>query len=327
MNEEVKELILKKIKEYETVIISRHKRPDGDAVGSTKGLHRMISAAYPDKRVFLDNSDYAAYLAFLGDEGEKPTDEDYENALVIVIDTGTADRISNPRYDKGAELVKIDHHIVDSSYGDICWIEEERSSACEMIVGLSDKTLAGALPLDKTSASFLYTGMITDSGRFRYRGTSPDTMRAAALLMEQDIDTESIYANLYMDGFDAVKFRASAVRMIKMTENGVAYIKITKKFREKHSLTLEEASNIVSVMDSIKGSLIWLAFIENDDKSIRVRLRSRFVEIQPVAARYHGGGHACSSGATVYSVKEQKALLKEADELLGRYKKENTGWI
>ena len=309
------------------MIISRHKRPDGDAVGSTKGLYTMIKATYPSKRVFLDNTDYAEYLRFLGDEGDKPSDEDYNNALVILIDTGTTDRISNPRFDKGAELVKIDHHIVDDPYGDICWIEEERSSACEMIVGLADKSLENALMLDQTSASFLYTGMVTDSGRFRYRGTSPETMCAAAELLKQDIDMESIYANLYINDFDAVKFRASAVRMIKMTENGVAYIKITKKFREKHSLTLEESSNIVSLMDSIRGSLIWIAFIENDDKSIRVRLRSRFVEIQPLAVRYHGGGHACSSGATVYSVKEQKALLEDADRLLKEYKESTTGWL
>ena len=80
-------------------------------------------------------------------------------------------------------------------------------------------------------------------------------------------------------------------------------------------------------MESIKGSLIWLAFIENDDGSIRVRLRSRYVEVQALAARYHGGGHACASGATVYSREEEEALLAEADALLGDYKATHTGWI
>jgi phosphoesterase RecJ-like protein len=80
-------------------------------------------------------------------------------------------------------------------------------------------------------------------------------------------------------------------------------------------------------MDSIRGSLIWLAFIENQDKTIRVRLRSRFVTINALAEKYHGGGHACASGATVYSKREMKALITDADTLLGEYKQNNEGWL
>ena len=80
-------------------------------------------------------------------------------------------------------------------------------------------------------------------------------------------------------------------------------------------------------MDSIKGSLIWLAFIENKDGSIRVRLRPRFVTVSELAERYNGGGHACAAGATVYSKAEMKALLAEADELLKNYKENNEGWL
>ena len=80
-------------------------------------------------------------------------------------------------------------------------------------------------------------------------------------------------------------------------------------------------------MDSIKGSLIWIAFIEAEDGTIRVRLRSRFVTISEVAERYGGGGHACASGATVHSRKEMKALLADADARLADYKESNEGWL
>ena len=83
----------------------------------------------------------------------------------------------------------------------------------------------------------------------------------------------------------------------------------------------------MSYMDSIKGSLIWLAFIDNGDGSIRVRLRSRFVTVNQLAEKYGGGGHACACGATVHSKKEMKALIADADELLRKYKAENGGWI
>ena len=97
--------------------------------------------------------------------------------------------------------------------------------------------------------------------------------------------------------------------------------------KKKFGLSNEEASASVSYMDSIKDSLIWIAFIEGDDKTIRVRLRSRFVTVNGIAEKYHGGGHACACGATVYSKKEMKELLDDADALLKEYKENNKGWL
>ena len=102
---------------------------------------------------------------------------------------------------------------------------------------------------------------------------------------------------------------------------------VDRKMQEKFGMTQEQASTTVSHMDSIKDSLIWLAFIECDDGSIRVRLRSRFVTINKLAERYGGGGHACASGATVYSKKQMKELLCEADVILRDYKASNEGWL
>lgn len=326
MNAEIKKTILEKIKSYKTIIISRHKRPDGDAVGSTMGLYKMLRLTYPEKRIFLDNEDYSDYVAFLGDEGEHPTDEDYDGALLIVLDTGTADRISNQRYMLAKELIKIDHHIIDTPYGDISWVEEERSSLCEMIVDFY-LTFKDELKIDKDAATCIYTGMVTDSGRFRYRGTNGDTLRCAAALLDVGIDTEDIYAHLYMDDIEIIRFHAALTKKITVTKNGVAYLRVSRALREQNGLSMEEASNIVGIMDSIKGSLIWLAFIENDDGSTRVRLRSRYVEVQELATHYNGGGHACAAGATVYSREEESALIADADAILKKYKEENTGWI
>ena len=99
--------------------------------------------------------------------------------------------------------------------------------------------------------------------------------------------------------------------------------------QKKFGLTSEQASNVISYLDSIKGSLIWLAFIEGKkgDNAIRVRLRSRFITVNQIAERYHGGGHDCASGATVYSKREMAALLAEADRELGEYKKTTGGWL
>ena len=92
-------------------------------------------------------------------------------------------------------------------------------------------------------------------------------------------------------------------------------------------LTFEQACACVGYMDSIKDSLIWIAFIEADDGFIRVRLRSRFVTVNEVAEKYNGGGHDCASGATVHSRKEMKALIADADTRLAHYKESNEGWL
>ena len=327
-NYEIMKLILEKIKSYQRIIIFRHYRPDGDAVGSTKGLQRILQLSFPEKEIYLQNSDFCDYMAFLGKEDE-PIDESlYESALGIVVDTGTADRASNKKFSLCKEIIKIDHHIDIKPYGDISWVEEERSSSCEMIAKFYE-AFRDELVLDKEGATYIYTGMVTDSGRFRYRSVSGDTLRLAGMLLDFGIDTDRLYANLYLDEYNALKFKAYVYNNMKMTDNGVVYIYVDRRMQKRFGLTSEQASNVISSLDSIRGSLIWLAFIDGKkgDDAIRVRLRSRFVTVNTLAEKYSGGGHDCAAGATVHSKKEMKALIAEADERLAKYKSENEGWL
>jgi phosphoesterase RecJ-like protein len=326
MNEELKKQILDKIKEYNKIVICRHFRPDGDAVGSTKGLSAILRATFPEKDIRLINDDYSDYMAFLGKEDEQVDDQFYSDALVIVMDTATEDRISNKKYALGREIIKFDHHINVSPYGSVCWVEEERSSCCEMVAEFYS-FFKDELTITKEAALYIYTGMVTDSGRFRYSSTSPETLRLAAIMLEQGIDTDKLYANLYLDEFSELKFKSHIYKSMKITENGVAYVFVTLKDMKKFGITQEQASNSVFYLDGIKGSIIWLAFIENKDGSVRVRLRSRFITVSELANKYRGGGHACAAGATVYSKKEMKRLVAEADEMLGKYKAEHEDLI
>ena len=325
MSLEIMKTILDKIKEYDRIILFRHFRPDGDAVGSTKGLCEILRITYPEKDIRIINNDYSDYVAFLGAEDSAVDDDFYASALGIVIDTATANRASNPKFELCREIIKIDHHIDRTPYGDYAWVEEERSSSCEMIARFYE-AFRDELKINKEAATYIFTGMVTDSGRFRYRDVSGETMRLAGMLLDFGIDTERLYANLYMRDFDSYKFEIYARRKMKMTENGVVYLYVTKRMQKKFGLSKEDASASVSYMDSIKGSLIWIAFIEGDGE-IRVRLRSRFVTVSELAERYNGGGHACAAGATVYSEAQRRELIKEADALLMQFKKNNEGLI
>ena len=318
--------VLNKIKQYDKIIIFRHFRPDGDAIGSTKGLARILKLTYPEKKIYLQNADYSNYLAFLGKEDEQLPDEEYVDALGIVLDTATQERISSKKFSLCKELIKIDHHIPVQDYGVCQWVEENRSSLCEMIAYFYE-TFMDELKIDKEAATYIYTGMVTDSGRFRFREVSGDTLRLAGLMLDQGVDLDYVYSNLYLRDFNSFKFESYAHKKMKISENGVVSLFVTKAMKKKFNLSNEDASASVSYMEGIKDSLIWIAFIQTDDDAIRVRLRSRYVTVSELAEKYNGGGHACAAGATVYSKKEMKQLLAEADALLKEYKEKNTGWL
>ncbi len=326
MKQEILEKILQKIKEYNRIMLFRHVRSDGDCVGATKGMKAILQASFPDKEVYLIDDDCAEYLAFLGPDDAPMDDDCYRDALGIVLDTGNTDRISNQKYQLCRELIKIDHHIDITPYGNLSWVEEHKSSACEMVVEFC-AAFPDELKMTREAAFCLYTGMITDTGRFRFSEVNGDTLRNAALLLDQGIDTEWLFANLYLDDFSKFKFKAHLYECMQITENGVAYLFVDRAMQEQFNLSLEAASTAVSAMDSIRGSLCWLAFIETGDGSIRVRLRSRFMHINTLAEQYRGGGHACASGATVYSREEAEELIAKADTMIKEYKESHEGWL
>ena len=328
MNKAVMEKILQKIIEYNRIMIFRHVRNDGDCVGASKGLKAIIQLSFPEKEVYLIDADTAAYLEFLGPEDEPVPEEMYKDALGIVVDTASEARISNKNYALCKELIKIDHHIPLEQYGCLQWVEEERSSCCEMI-SVFYETFKDELKINSEAATYLYTGMVTDSGRFKYSGTNGDTLRAAATLLDVGVDIDTLYARLYLEAYGYLKFKAHVYNRMQITENGVAYLFVDKAMQEEFGLTQEQASACVGTLDSIREVICWMVFIENNDEkgSIRVRLRSRFVTINEIAEKYHGGGHACASGATVYSMEEMQQLLADADAHVKQYKETHEGWL
>ena len=328
MNQHIKETILAKMAQYDTIMLFRHVRNDGDCVGATKGLKRILELTWPEKKIYLIDQDTAKYLEFMGPEDEDVPEEVYRQALGIVLDTASEARISNKKYTLCKELIKIDHHIPLENYGNLQWVEEERSSCCEMVVDFYN-TFRDRLKIDSLAATHLYTGMVTDSGRFKYSGVTGDTLRNAAVLLDVGVDTDTLFARLYLEAFEYLKFKAHIYQRMQITPNGVAYIFVDKAMQEEFGLSLEQASAIIGNLDSIRGCISWIAFIESGDAegTIRVRLRSRFVRINSIAEKYRGGGHACASGATSYSIEEMEALLADTDALVKEYKETHEGWL
>ena len=305
--------ILKLIRDFHSIVICRHVNPDGDAEGAAFGLRRILQLTYPEKDVRVVNrGGIPESIAFLGQEDTADVSF-YRDALVIVLDCAVLNRLDNENVMSGACVVKIDHHPDVEPFGDHAWVEPTRSSTSEMIADLWWNN-RDVLRMDTEAARALYVGIVTDTGRFMF-STSGNTMRLAATLLEYGFDCPAVFANLYLESFEYRQFSAAMTAQINRTPAGVAWLHVTKELQERYALSHEQSGNTVLLMNDIAGSPIRIVFIDNEDGSIRVRIRSRFIVINQMAIKYHGGGHAFASGATVYSPAEMQALLDEADIL------------
>ena len=319
-----KQAILDKIKGYDSIVILRHIKPDGDCLGATLGLRQILRDSFPNKKIYSVGKMKSSYLEFLGSEDEELSEDVYKESLIIVVDTATKDRIDNDFFDLGKETIKIDHHIPVEDYANLNYVRVDLPATCAIVTDFY-RTFKDELVLSKEASRYLFVGMVTDTGRFRYRGVSGDVMMLASELLNTGIDIEDIYSSLYIKSEQELKLTAYIYKNFKVTPNGVAYFLMSKRVQNKFSVTNESASSLVNVLEGIKGSLIWIFFIQNKEKIWRVRLRSRFVGVNEVAKNYRGGGHLQASGATVHNKKEMKQLLKDADNTLLEFKKNNPG--
>lgn len=309
-NKTIKE-IWKYIRKYNVIIIHGHIRPDGDCYGAQFGLKRTIKARFPHKEVYVvgQSSDF---VSFIGTPDEI-ADSKYKGALSIVVDTATRDRISDQRYELGDFIIKIDHHIPVDNYGDIRWVDTTFPAASQMIAYLAQKL---KLPITKSAATAMYTGILTDTGRFKYRGVSQLTFQMAGMLIGKGVDVEELDSYLSKEALHLIKFKGYVLQNFEVTGKGFIYLKITPEIVEKYGITYEEASSVVNMLGGIEGYNVWAIMVENKEGIIRIRLRSSGPNIDEVANQFNGGGHARASGASLENWDQLPDFIKAVEEVL-----------
>ena len=305
--------LLEKIKEFDTVIIHRHSNPDGDALGSQIGLKNILKENFPEKTVYVVG-DMTARFAFMEDsEMDVIDDSVYENALAIVLDTSASHLISDTRYKSAKATARMDHHIFCEKICDVEVTDTSYESCCGLITEFAIKC---GLKLNPLAAKSLYTGMVTDSGRFRYDSTTSQTFRLASRLLEEKFDTGEVYAGLYADDFEHVKLRAQFILKIAFTDCKVAYIYTTKEELATYGVsTFTISRGMVGTMGDLRGVDIWVNFTETDE-GVLAELRSSKYNINPVAVKYGGGGHQKASGATLKDRDEAMKMLEDLNEII-----------
>jgi len=305
------------IEQYDRIIIHRHSSPDGDALGSQIGLKHIILENFPHKDVYTVGDEAGRY-AFMDDSVMDVIDDSlYAGALAVILDTSAKKLISDSRYELAAETARVDHHIFCEKIADHEVTDTSYESCCGLIAAFAQEC---NLHLSPIAAKSLYTGMVTDSGRFRYDSTTAQTFRLAAFLMENHIDTNEIFLNLYANDYEQMKLKAQYILKIRFTDRNVAYIYTTlDELKAAGGDTFGISRGMVGCMADIKGVDIWVNFTETE-KGVLCELRSSRFNINPIAVKYGGGGHAKASGATVKDREEAMRMLDDLNALAGENK-------
>ena len=311
------ENIITEIKKFDRIIIHRHTKPDGDAMGSQIGLKHLILTNFPGKTVYMVG-DEAGYLSFMEDSVmDEIPDEIYNGALALILDCGAAHLVSDDRFCLAAKTARMDHHLYTGCFTDVEVIDSSFESCCGLIAQMA-KT--AGWKLNRIAAQSLYTGMVTDSGRFRYDSTTARTFQLAAFLMSQSINTEALYKELYADDFENKRRKSEFLLKTRFTPNRVAYIYTTGSELEALNMsTFAVSRGMVNTMADIRGTDIWVNFTEADG-GVLCELRSSGPNINPIAVKYGGGGHAKASGAKVPDRETAMAMLADLDALTGENK-------
>lgn len=316
----MKDGILNKIKAYNTIIIHRHHRPDLDAIGSQMGLKLLLEGQFPEKKIcVVGDLNTMSYLAKM----DEVTDETYKDALVIITDVAVSHMISDDRYQLGKEIIIIDHHENDTDVENVSIHYKDTSfnSACEMIIDIAK---AHDFQLSKDAATYLYGGMVTDSGRFLYLKNPERTFLLASYVSRFEPNIQDLYNYLYTESLSR-KLLKIQFSTFELTKENVAYRINSKTLIESTGEDFQSISRgMVNQMAGIKEVLIWGSFSEDQNGSYVAELRSRDIPIVDVAKKYGGGGHLNACGATLENIEKVYQLIEDLNEKVKQHDKHST---
>lgn len=309
--------IFKVIKKYDTIVIARHIGADPDALGSQFALKEIILKTFPNKKVYAVGNP-ASRFKFFGNN-EKIDNIDTTKGLLIVLDTPDIKRIDGVSLNNFEYVIKMDHHPIIDKYANIELIDEDSCSTSQLIL---EFIFNNKIEINKEIGEKLYLGIVGDTDRFLHDYTSSKTFSLVTRLLEEtNIDFTSLYKVLYQRPISEIRFEGYIYQNLILTENGVAYIKITDRRLKEFGVDSAAAGNMINDLKFVNEIIVWL-FLTEDIKSnlIRANIRSVGPYINDVATKFGGGGHKYASGVKLKTWDDSDKLINELDELVKNYK-------
>ncbi|MCU0105610.1 bifunctional oligoribonuclease/PAP phosphatase NrnA [Acholeplasma vituli] len=305
--------ILDKVMAYETIIIHRHSKPDFDAIGSQVGLMEIIKENFPEKAVYVvgDQNRFD-----MDKDMQNILDETYQNALVFILDVAVKHMVSDERYKLAKEVIVIDHHKNDCDIENVSLVLSDSTfSACAELI--TDWALELELIINKRAASFLYAGIVTDTGRFQWMHKPERVFLIASMLTAHGAKTTELYDFLYVETLESKQMKNYfASRFV--FEDGVAYLKNDQDVFEKFNVDVFTVSRgMINLAAGIEDIKIWLNFTFDKEKNaILGEFRARGLKIVDIAKKYGGGGHEQACGAVLKTWDEVDQVIQDFKQLL-----------
>lgn len=314
--------IYKAIKKYDTIVISRHIGVDPDAMGSQIALRDAILETFPSKKVTAVGNGTTKFT-YLGKLDK--LEDNYEDALLIVLDTPDKKRVDGVEPSNFSYTIKIDHHPYVETFCDLEYIDDTASSTCQLIIEMLYKT---KLKSNKKIMEKLFIGLISDTNRFLFKNSTAETFEVVGrIVKDYDLSITELYEKLYMRHMNEVRLQGYISQNMIITDHGVGYIIITNDIINKFQVDVGSAGNMANQFNNIEEILVW-ATISEDKKNdlFKINIRSRGPIINKIAEEYRGGGHQLASGARVTSLEEAELLIKALDRTCEKYIEEETDY-
>ena len=309
-------------------VILGHVMPDGDAMGSCIAMALALRAMGKRAVVCLPGGAPRIYAKYAhADEVLRPEDAlPFEPKTALSLDVSEIERLGNGRrlFDGCAEKAMADHHATNPGFGDAWYIDGYAAATGEIVLELIEKL---GVTLTQDMAQWLYIAISTDCGQFGYSNTRPETMRAAAKLMETGIDVSRLVRELYHTRSRArTQLLGAVLAQLHVSEDGkIAWSKLTQAMLDSTGALREDNEGIVNYLLEIEGVEIALLAEERGSASkFSLRSKEKVDVAAQVAAPLGGGGHARAAGCTLQTdldsaletmLKQARAALEQTGEV------------
>ncbi|MDD3304141.1 MAG: bifunctional oligoribonuclease/PAP phosphatase NrnA [Clostridia bacterium] len=312
MFKKAKEMIEKANKIY----VVGHINPDGDAIGSSFAVYFALKNMGKDVNVIMPKySESFAFLPGIANAVESVEEECYD--LLIAVDSSVKTRlaISEKDYNKAKQVIMLDHHKTSEPFGDFQYINSEIPAASQIIYDFLTEI---GCEIDKTIATYLYAGIVTDTGSFNYSSTKPSTLLIAAKLLELNIDFSEICKKLN-DTIKEAKLRLIALTIDNMEvyfDGKFRYSYVSYEDIKRLGLDEEDAEGMTNYLRMVEGTEIAVAVRGKSNGTNKVSMRSNGkVDVSKIAISFDGGGHARAAGYTM--PKDLETSKKELLDAVG----------
>ncbi len=293
----------KELQNVKSVAITGHVRPDGDCVGSTLGLYNYICDNFTEIEVDIYLEKPGSEFGFLRNIDKIKTEISDTNKrydLFVVFDCGDEGRFEPFKVllSMAEKSICVDHHMANSGFADESYVVPDLSSTCELLFTFLDEAM-----ISKATAECLYTGIVCDTGVFKYQATTSETMRIGGVLMDKGIN----YTQIVDDAFFTKSYQQNQIMGRALLESVMfyggkcIYSAISRKVMKFYNLDGKKLGGVIDQLRNTKGVEVAIFMYEVAEGEFKVSLRSRdYIDVARVCRFFGGGGHVRAAGCTIH---------------------------